>query len=485
MQNQMAWTRPAPKLGLLINSIDVFNPEAKDKSEEAVRKYFDQLVKSGAVHPESMIRGRIFGPHEARAAADEFAAVSVDVVVIANVAFPNGHVFLTFATHPQLAKTPIAVMAEPEPESNEWATNAWCGVIMNNFVAKQIGRNIVTIPGKIGTEEFDDQFSRLLRVAGAIKFLRSEFIVRFGDAPSGFHSATGNQLAFASTFGTRVDTVDLSAVMHVYKTGTVKGYLGESTFTDDDVQKTVQEMMSGCEVQVDKEMIEKGARLYHAYRAIIRANGYTSAAVRCWPEIQSDVIPMASCLSQGWLLAKGDVAAVACESDWPTAVAQTMGTILSGKPAACLDWVNYTGGSEIIELGHCGVGMAGMMAPKGPGCCSGVCDAIAQHPVARQAGAVVGPVHIGQYEYGMKTGICLMQGPDGWFRMLAFSGESTPETARGKLYSAADIKVEDFKELNHIILEYGFPHHLAVAMGDITEDLHMLCGLLDVEYVSP
>jgi hypothetical protein len=53
------------------------------------------------------------------------------------------------------------------------------------------------------------------------------------------------------------------------------------------------------------------------------------------------------------------------------------------------------------------------------------------------------------------------------------------------LYIASDVKVEEFRELNRLILNGGFPHHLAVAMGDVSEDLRMLCGYLGVEFVSP
>jgi L-fucose isomerase-like protein len=475
-------TRPAPKVGLLLNSIDVFNPEAKDRSEQSIRDYFDGLVRAGTIHPDSVIRGRIFGPHEAAAAADEFAELRVDLVVVANVAFPNGHVFLRLATHPNLVRTPIAVIADPEPASVEWATNAWCGVIMNNHVARRIGRYIEPIVGPVDSPEFRIQFERLLRVAGTIKFLRSDFLCRFGDAPSGFHSATGDQLAFAATFGTRVDTMDLTQVMDVYRTGIANGYLGVSSFDDEDVRATLDEMARGCEVSVEMDAVERGVRLYHAFRAIVRANGYTSAAVRCWPEFHSDFIGITTCMAMGMLMGRGDLAAVACESDWPTAVAQSIGTMLSGRPAACLDWVNDTGGSEVVQLGHCGVGMPGQMAEK---CCTGLCDALAVHPVLRQGGTQLGPVHIGQYSYGPKTGICLTQDADGSVVVLGFTGESSPESARNMLYSATDVRVPDYKRLNRLVLDYGFPHHLAVAMDDITEDLRMLCAYLDVDYVSP
>ena len=292
-----AQLRPAPKIGLVINSIGVFNAQAKDNSENALREHIGRLIAAGQIDPESIVTARIFSPHEALAVADQLADAGVDLVVIANIAFPNGQVFLTLATHPRLRQTPLAVIAEPEPAGSEWATNAWCGVIMNNHVARQIGRPIVTIPGPFAGEAFQEDFARLLRVAGTIRFLRRDFLCRFGDAPGGFHSATGDQLAFAKVFGTRVDTVDTTAVMEVYRSGKAQGYLGEATFTDDDVRRTIAQITAGREVQVDAAMIERGARLYHAYRAIVRANGYTSAAFRCWPEQNEPYIGISACLA--------------------------------------------------------------------------------------------------------------------------------------------------------------------------------------------
>ena len=230
-------------------------------------------------------------------------------------------------------------------------------------------------------------------------------------------------------------------------------------------------------------MVERGARLYHTYRAIIRANGYTSAAYRCWPEQNESYIGVSSCLAIGLLLANGDITGAGCESDWPTAVVQSIGTLLSGKPAACLDWVNYTGGSETIQLGHCGMGICGLMAP---GKCNGASsDAIAVHPVIRLGGGTMGPVHIGQYQYGAKTGLCLTRDPDGTFKLLVFRGESSPKTARGLAYSAADMAVPDYQKLNQLVLEGGFPHHLAVALADVSAEARMLCTFLGIKWVSP
>jgi L-fucose isomerase-like protein len=277
--------------------------------------------------------------------------------------------------------------------------------------------------------------------------------------------------------------VDLTAVMDTYRTGRAKGCLGEVAFGDEDVRQTTRRISEGRRVEVDAAMLERGVRLYHAYRALIRANGYTSAAFRCWPEHNEPYIGVSACLAMGLLLGDGEVTAAACESDWPTAVAQSIGTLLSGEPAACLDWVNHTGGSAIVQLGHCGMGICGMMEP---GRARGtVCDAIALHPVIRQAGGMMGPVLVGQFEYGPKTGLCLTRDPEGPFKLLVFRGDSSPETAKGMAYSAADVRVADPVRLNRLVLDGGFPHHLAVAAGDIRDEARTLCSFLGVRYVSP
>jgi L-fucose isomerase-like protein len=475
--------RPAPKVGLVLNSIEVFDRASKDHSEKAIREYFDVLLKSGQIDSQSIITKRIFGPHEAMAVADQLAAACVDLVVIVNIAFPNCQVFLTLATHPHLARVPLAVIAEPEPDTPEWATNAWCGVIMNNYVAHQINHPILTIPGPFASETFRSKFSKLLKVAGAMRFLRRDFLCRFGEAPGGFHSASGNQMAFAKIFGTRVDTLDLTLVMETFRNAKVTGYNGEAAFNEDDIRATVDQISKGRKIEVSREMLERGARLYQTYRAIVRANGYTSAAFRCWPEQMQSYIGVTSCMAIGLLLGNGDVTAATCESDWPIAIMQSIGTLLGDKPAACLDWVNYTGGSEIIQLGHCGVGICGGMAE---GSCHGSsCDEVTVHPVLRLAGEQMGPVITGQYEFGAKTGLSLAPQPDGSVKILIFKGASNANTAKGIKYVAADVAVADHKKLNRMILEGGFSHHLAVAMADIGEETRMLFDFLGVPWVSP
>ena len=334
-----------PKIGFVSNSIEVFSNRGKEVVETQMKTLLEDLRQKGLVSDDSFFYPeRIFGPNEAAQVADRFAAERVDALVVLDSAFPNGNAFLTLAIHPHLSRLPLILTAPPEIElgNREWTTNAYCGLIMNNYVAKQIGRPVFTLAGWPDDPEYQRQFRQLLSVIRTIRGLRHDLLGRFGDAPGGFHCASGNRLAYARMFGTRIETLDFSAVLKTYETGQASGYLGDVTFTDEDVSATFDQMVNGRELLTDAAKVRKGARLFHAFQALIDANGFTSAAFRCWPEIMQ-IENMSACLSIGWLLSEGIVRAAACEGDWPTAVCQSIATLLSGKPAACLDFINQVG----------------------------------------------------------------------------------------------------------------------------------------------
>jgi L-fucose isomerase-like protein len=464
----------APKLGLVTNSIGEFNNAGKQHSEKNVRTLFEKLKIEGWISEHSVYYGkRIFGYHEAGAVADEFSNAQVDVILIFNSAFPNGYVFPLIAMNPYLQRIPIIVVADEEPNraigSSEWATNSVCGNDMNNYVAKYIGRYARFLDGSPLSPQVQGELKTLLNAFHTVGCLRRDYLGRFGDAPGGFHSATGDQLLYFKTFGTTVNTVDLLRVREVYDGMETEGLKGTAKFSEEDIKSTQEQMSQGrLNLLSDQTMLYSAARLYHALRAIIRAEGFTSAAFKCWPEIMGGSFSMSPCLSIAWALAKRDVTAFACESDWPGAVLQSMGTLLTGTPAAFLDFVNWQPDSNILQLGHCGIGIPGLMAPEDPALLDRaagegqppdklkaqvlageipVRDAIIEHGVSREAGVNLGPSVIGQFQYGTKTGIDMVQTPEGRLKMLVFTGSSSPETARNILYSGSDLEVNDYGKL--------------------------------------
>ena len=76
-----------------------------------MRALVDKLKQEDGIAPDSFVIDHLDKPTEALDAADRLAEAQVDAILIVNIAFPNGQVFLTVATHPWLAKVPIAVAA--------------------------------------------------------------------------------------------------------------------------------------------------------------------------------------------------------------------------------------------------------------------------------------------------------------------------------------------------------------------------------------
>jgi len=109
--------------------------------------------------------------------------------------------------------------------------------------------------------------------------------------------------------------------------------------------------------------------------------------------------------------------------------------------------------------------------------------AVCRSSPARQAGSETGPNLVGQLAYGVKTGMCLA--PDGaGLKMLIFTGENRPDTAKGHLYIAADVEVPEHKALHQAILDEGFTHHLAVAFGDIRAELKTAAAFYGIRVVE-
>jgi len=498
----------APRVGVVFNSIRGFNEQGKQHTETAFGKLLQDCKSLGTIAADSVVYpDRIFGAQDAWKVVDVFSKAALDAIVIVNSAFPCGHVLPIVGMAPHLRHLPLVVAAYQEPNeplgSCAWVTNAICGSDMNKHDARLLGRYVRYLAGAPGSDEFDNEFGMLMNVYRCVRNLSRTYLGRFGDAPGGFHSATADQLLFARIFGVIVETVDLLRVYRVFEEMQTTGTVGESSFTDADVRATMTEMASGrVNLVSNEDALYRCARLYHALRAIIRAEGFNAASLRCWPELSQPPIGAAGCLPIAWATAKGDVAGFACEGDWPGAVMQAATHWLSGRPVPFLDFVDWTAKSDVVRFGHCGVGLAGCMAPNDPALIArveaegGVSDALRREIAAgevRVSDAIDDQFntpgkagrHIGQFEYGPKTGIDLIQTEDNRLEMLVFEGESDPDTSQGVFYSGCDIRVLNSRALEDIKRTRGFSHHLVIALKHLMPEMREFCEFYGIDFITP
>ena len=102
---------------------------------------------------------------------------------------------------------------------------------------------------------------------------------------------------------------------------------------------------------------------------------------------------------------------MSCEADGPVCLCQSIGALVSSKHANCLDFVNSISAKPIVQLGHCGIGVPDEMTN----------EQIDYNPTERLGGRLIGPTCIGEFEYGVKTGICITPVVDNdGFKILAF-----------------------------------------------------------------
>jgi L-fucose isomerase-like protein len=499
----------APRVGIVHNSVAAFVEDGKQFAESAFMSVINDCIAQGIIAADSVIYPeRICGPHDAWKVVDVFAKAQLDAIVIHNSAFPNGHVLPIITQAPHLRHLPVVLAAYEETNdevgSREWVTNSVCGNDMNMHDALYMGRYVRYLAGTPGAPEFAREFAMLMNVYRCVRNLSRMYLGRFGDGPGGFHSATGDQLLFAKVFGVIVETVDLLRVYRVYTEMQTSGPKGDFSFTEEDVQATLKEMLAGRINLVDDiDGLYRSARLYHALVTICRAEGFNAASFRCWPEIAQPPLEVVGCLPIAWATAKQDVASFACEGDWPGGVIQAIANWLTGKPAAFLDFVDWTAKRDIVKFGHCGVGLCGHMAPNDPAVMAEIAanggkvsDDLRKRIMAGEVVVNEGfdahshfdykPCrYIGQLEYGPKTGLDLVQTPGGGLQMLAFSGENSAETAQGVLYCGCDLRIKNYEKLDEIKRTRGFSHHMVMALDDIVPELRELCAYFGVDFITP
>jgi L-fucose isomerase-like protein len=213
--------------------------------------------------------------------------------------------------------------------------------------------------------------------------------------------------------------------------------------------------------------LEKYARLRKAYQDFIVQNGVKSVASRCWPDFFTEYgVPVCAVLS---LLNDNGIAA-SCETDTGGAISMYIASELTGNAAYFGDPVAIDEACNAIVFWHCGAGATSLARPeKGAG--------LGVHPNRK-----IGPT----MEFGLKNGrvtvLRLGKSRDG-LRMMAMRGEALDEPQ--KFYGTSvtvrplsGLPVEKVAEWVHD----GWEPHFVVAYGEITEELRLLCGFLQIEF---
>ena len=491
----------APKIALVGTSTLKFHPQAKEAIKKETKKMFDWFVQEGLITSDSIYIPHCFGQYEVTKIGKQLKAENIDLCIIVNTAFPNGGTATILASY--LQTVPMVICSTPEPtigNQHDWENNSVCGALMNNNALKFMDVYNKVIVGFPNTEAFNDQIMMMLNLAYTVREMRNDRLAAFGDRAPGFHaSSIDNELKDLRVIGTYVETISLMAVTGVYDNMRCEGLAKTVTFTEEDIENTIQRLRKDRIVLSPDDQMYRSARYYHAFKAIIEANGLTSAAFRCWPDIQGSGVNI--CAAIGLLMADGIITGGGCERDIGVAISQSVLRHITGKPAVCLDFVDQFGrySKNLIQMGHCGAGIPGYMEPaptdiinkineNGGEVPADIAEGIHQGKIPVRntlmgssvnypSGTDVGPCLVGPMKFGEYTCMRILPSVDSQsYNMLIFKGKSSAETARNTKYVSLDLVIDgDADALFAQVLEHGFPHHLAAVPGDHVEILKELC----------
>ncbi|MDR2765345.1 MAG: hypothetical protein LBB90_09995 [Tannerella sp.] len=357
---------------------------------------------------------------------------------------------------------PVLIWSVREPAGNggRLKLNSLTGAFSAGNSLYMQERNYQFILGNPEEEEVIRRFGQTKAALETVKELRRLKVGVVGEQPPGFEFGAVDERLLVDTLGVRMVPVTVAEILRRADTCSTAAIAAAA----DELGTHVRGWES-----LPAERMEKHARLRAAYQAFVDENGIRAVASRCWPDFFTEYgTPVCTVLS---LLNDAGVAA-SCEADIPGAISMFIGIALSGQAVYFGDPVAVDGACNGLVFWHCGAG-ATSLAREGEGARLGV------HP-NRQVGPTL--------EFGLKSGpvtLFRLGKTQSGFRLMAMKGDALDEPQRFHGTSVTVVPATGLSsEKVALWIRNGWEPHFTVAWGDITEELRLMCELLNLEYVN-
>lgn len=385
-----------------------------------------------------------------------FKAQQIDVLLVQNGTFSSGQVFLSLV---QNFPGPVALWALPEPpfDGGPLKFNSLCGVNLNASLLSGLGRKYKYFYAGPSDPAFAAELLTWLKTYALVLRLKESRIGLFGSRTPGFYTFGLNELSLRKAIGPEVFHVDLSEL-----------FAEAEKIPEADAKEFLHEIglvtKSSMELPASKQV--KYAKTYLAFRHIIRRYGFTTVAVKCWPEFIADY-GMAVCATMAKLVDDGIMAG--CEGDLLGAITSLVQLELAGQVPFIADLVSVDFAANTGMMWHCGCAPFKLAHP---GC-----------PVRIGEDFGIGGLNV---EFALQPGrvtLARLSFNQDKYRLLVTTGEAVDTTAvpRG---TAGIVKFDaEARKLLDTLIYGGFEHHLGLVYADIKAELVELGRLLDLETV--
>jgi L-fucose isomerase-like protein len=305
----------------------------------------------------------------------------------------------------------------------------------------------------VGLPEDDGVVQRVYdyaKVSQAIKKLRHARIGLVGYASMGMYTSTFDHITLRDKIGPEVKQID-----HYHlKKAMDQVPLEEARKTAKDIRKRVY-----VENDVTDQDLEMAARMYLAFKKLIRDYDLDAISPECWYILHRE-FKFAACVPLALLAEDGIV--TSCEADIHLTVTMMIFNYLTGRPIYYGDVIDVH--DNQIYFSSCGFAPFSVAAdPSSMG--------IARHRVGLRCAVVLPP--------GRVT-VARLEGRKGTYRMHIATGEAIETELRQGRMPATEVIMDGDVES---FLQNLLSQHYAVAQLDIKDQLLDICELLGIKAI--
>ena len=385
-----------------------------------------------------------------------------DLVIVQNIMFANA-AYISEVLRVYDGPLVLWTLREPVSEvGGRLKLNSLTGTFSAANTYHQLRKDEpIRLFGSAEEDAVRERLEKIIRALSAVRYLKGLKLAQIGHTPQGFGFGRGFDAEMLKTFGTELISVEARELIRKAESYT---YEDCASF-----EAEAKERIVGLE-QMPEKNIRDFVRLYRAYREFTDEQGIGALSSRCWPDFFVEYgTPVCTVLSI--LNALGIPSA--CEADTYGALSMAVGTALTGEAAFFGDPVALCEEENSLTFWHCGMASCSL-AREDTGACVGV------HPNRK-----IGPT----MEFGAKaaaevTILRIGKDRDGSFRLFAAAASSLDKPRQ---YLGTSMVVQPKIPVRNLVdqlLADGFEPHYAITYGDITEELNLLAGMLQIPFVE-
>ncbi len=386
-------------------------------------------------------------------ALQTFRDETPDLLLVLQASFADSTMVRALA---EQIDAPLLLWALPEPRAGgRLRLNSFCGINLAGHSLRRAGLHYDTLYANPDDANAITKVRTLSTAAAVKNRLRTARIGRFGDNPAGFETCLYDADNLKQRLGVAVVQVPIEAVF--------AGARQADPLRVAAAETQVRAQLSNYD-SVNADEARGTLSTYVTLKDMTQAQDLHGMAVRCWPEIFSE-LNCSACAAMSMM--SNEHVPASCEADVNGTITQLMLQWISGSAAFGTDMVDFDAADDTAILWHCGLAPLTMADPD-------VAPEAALHS-NRQKPLL--------YQFPLKPGrvtVARLSEATGELRLVVGTGEMLKRPAAFTGTSGTLRFDSGTQHVMSTILHEGLEHHVSITYGDHAATLAALANMLEL-----